>query len=311
MIKRMKRLFAMAFLFGHLTSRIQIALFCALLQMILPPAVQAVQLVVREIAPIKIELPALEKHGQLPHSRVARGSRNIAAAWLSAPTDRYPHGVLGDRLESSTLMVKTSTGQMIETQLPRSRVFEDLQARLADIDGDGRDEIMVVESDIALGSAFAIYAVQERRLVRVTATPFIGQPNRWLNPLGAGDFDGDGQLDIALVATPHIGGTLRLYRYAVPELELFAEYKGVSTHAIGSTELSLGQIVGAHPRNWLLVPDQNRSTMLLLEWSPRGWEIKSRVALTGKIVSSLVLLGNNRWRLRLDNGKHIEIDLQG
>ena len=207
-------------------------------------------------------------------------------------------------------MVKTSTGQMIETQLPRSRVFEDLQARLADIDGDGRDEIMVVESDIALGSAFAIYAVQERRLVRVTATPFIGQPNRWLNPLGAGDFDGDGQLDIALVATPHIGGTLRLYRSRCPSWNYLPSTKESARMLLAAPNSVLDRS-SVHIQETVLVPDQNRSTMLLLEWSPRGWEIKSRVALTGKIVSSLVLLGNNRWRLRLDNGKHIEIDLQG
>lgn len=306
----MKYPFAMALLFRRLTSRPVIALFCALLQVVLLPAVQAAQLVVREIAEIKIEMPVLEKHDQLPHSRVTRGSKNIAAAWLSAPTDRYPHGVLGDLLESSTLMVETSDARMLQAQLPRTRVFEDLRARLADIDGDGRDEILIVESDMALGSALAVYAVQDRRLVRVTATPFIGQPNRWLNPLGAGDFNGDGQLDIALVATPHIGGTLRLYEYAVPELKLFAEYKGVSTHSIGSTELGLGQVVSAHPRDWLLVPDQTRSTLLLLEWSMSGWQIKSRVALTGKITSSLVPSGDNRWHLRLDDGKHIEIDLQ-
>jgi len=60
-------------------------------------------------------------------------------------------------------------------------------------------------------------------------------PNRWLNPLGVGDFDGDGRLDIALVATPHIGGRLRLYRYQPGRLTLFAERSGVSTHRIGST----------------------------------------------------------------------------
>lgn len=306
----MKHPFVTALLFRRLTSWPQIALVCALLQIILLPAVQAVQLVVREVAPIQIELPTLEKQDQLPHSRVTRGSRNITAAWLSAPTDRYPHGVLGDGLESSTLMVETSTGRMLQTQLPNTRVFEDLQARLADIDGDERDEILVVESDMALGSALAVYAVQDRRLVRVTATPFIGHPNRWLNPLGVGDFDGNGELDIALVATPHIGGILRLYEYGVPELKLFAEYKGVSTHEIGSTELGFGQVVSAHPRDWLLVPDQTLSTMLLLEWTPDGWQIKSRVALTARIASSLVPSGDNRWRLRLDNGKHIEIDLQ-
>jgi hypothetical protein len=62
-----------------------------------------------------VEAPAIveatqERPDQLPHSRVAHGHKDIKAAWLSHPTDRYPHGVLGDALEASRLVVETRSG---------------------------------------------------------------------------------------------------------------------------------------------------------------------------------------------------------
>lgn len=270
----------------------------------------AAQLTVREAAPVPIEAPPAALPDQLPHSWVMHGSRDIAKAWLAGSTDRYPHGVLGDRLEASTLVIETRAGKQIKTELPATRVFEDLQARIVDLDGDGRDEILVVESDAERGAALAVYAVRDGRLSRIAATPFIGQANRWLNPLGTGDFKGNGRQDIALVATPHIGGILRLYQYTPPELTVFAERRGVSTHAIGSTELGLAQVVKARPRDWLLVPVQTLRVMLLLEWSPDGWRTVSRIDLPDVIASSLVPSGTDRWHLRLGNGKHVQITLQ-
>ena len=261
----------------------------------------------RQINPPPRPAPAAQRPDQLPHSRVARGAADIAAAWLAGPTARYPHGVLGDRIEAARLVVDTHTGQRIHIELPPTRVFEDLEPRIVDLDGDGREEILVVESDAALGAALAVYGIVDGQLARIAATPFIGQANRWLNPLGTGDFSGDGRIDIALVATPHIGGILRLYRYAPPRLELFAEYRGVSTHAIGSTELGLGQVVAAQPRQRLLAPDQRQRTLLLLEWTLDGWERIQAIPLPGRIVSSLVPSGDGRWRFGIDDGRHFEI----
>ena len=247
--------------------------------------------------------------GQLPHSRVARGSRDIVVAWLADPTDRYQHDVLGDDLEATKLMVETSTGKRLQVDLPPTRVFEDLQPRIVDIDGDGREEIIVVESDRFLGASLAVYGIVDDRLARIAATAFLGRPYRWLNPLGVGDFNGDGKLDVALVATPHIGGILRLYRFKIGKLSLFAEYPGVSTHQMGSTELGLGRVVANRPRDQLLVPTQTRKAMMLLEWSPDGLQVVARVELPGRLASSLTPTDDGKWRFHVEDGRHFAVQI--
>ena len=185
-------------------------------------------------------------------------------------------------------MAETAEGQRVHVELPVNRVFEDVEPRLADVNGDKTDELLVVETDVQLGASLAVYGIVEGRLVQIAATPFIGKPNRWLNPLGVGDFDGDGNADVALVATPHIGGVLRLYRLTGATLSLFAEYSGVSTHRLGSTELGLGRVISATPRDRFLVPNQARRALMLLEWTGRGWQELARASLPGELNSSLI-----------------------
>jgi len=269
----------------------------------------AAELKVRSIGPTPTVASASEKPDQLPLSRVARGNRDIAVAWLAGPTDRYRHGVLGDDLEATRLVVETRSGKRLQVDLPLKRVFEDLEPRLADVDGDSRDEIIVVESDTELGASLALYGIVDGQLKRIAATPFLGQPYRWLNPLGAGDFDGNGKFDIALVATPHIGGKLRLYRFKDSNLSLFAEYPGVSTHQLGSTELGLGHVVSASPRDQLLVPDQARRVLMLLEWSPNQWQVVARTLLPTRLGSSLVPTDDGGWRFYLEDGRHFEVHI--
>lgn len=178
--------------------------------------------------------------------------------------------------------------------------------RLADLDHDGQDEIIVVESDINEGAALAVYGLVENRIILRARTPFIGHAYRWLNPVGAGDFDGDGKLEVAIVVTPHIGGVLRLYRYSSSALTLYAELNGVSTHRMGSTELSLGQIVPGQACDRLLVPDQAQRSLLLIEWTPEGLREIARAPLPAQLQSSLSPAGDHRWRFELDNGRHYE-----
>ena len=170
------------------------------------------------------------------HAGGAAASDMIHAAHFDAPTDRYAHAVLGDDIEYGAIVLTLAGGAERRFVLPERLVFEDLAPRLVDLDGDGRPEVIVVESDRDLGARLAVYGSDGR----ITATPHIGARFRWLAPLGAADLDGDGAVEIAYVDRPHLARTLRVRRYAQGALEPVASFEGVTNHRIGETDIAGG-----------------------------------------------------------------------
>ena len=162
----------------------------------------------------------------------------IVEATYSEPTTRYAHGVLGDAVEWGTLDMRGADGRLFRIVLPETRVFEDVAPRLADVDGDGEAEVIVVESDQSMGARLAIYDTEGL----VSATDFIGTPNRWLAPVGVGaaDLDGDGLVELAYVDRPHLAMTLRIFRFAPGALIPLADLPGVTNHRIGETDIAGG-----------------------------------------------------------------------
>ncbi len=161
----------------------------------------------------------------------------VVEAKLIQPTDRYSHGVLGDALEWGGLRLTVDTCPpcadrrltVLTITLPPSRVFEDIIARVADVTSDGLAEVVVVETDLKRGASLAVYDAYGRRI----ATPFIGQPNRWLAPAGIADFDGDGQVEIAYVDRPHLLADLVLVRLEGDRLVETLRLPDLTNHRIG------------------------------------------------------------------------------
>lgn len=174
----------------------------------------------------------------------AQDRQVILDAELIEPTTRYAHGVLGDAVEWGALRIRTSAcpecgdpSETHEIRLPQSSVFEDIAARIVDADGDGLPEILVVESSLEFGARLALYT--EAGLM--AATPWIGRPNRWLAPVGAGDMDGDGRVELAYVDRPHLARTLRVWRLEDGALREVAEpMANVSNHRIGEDFITGG-----------------------------------------------------------------------
>jgi len=244
---------------------------------------------------------------QIPQSRIAMGKGIIARAYLSSPTRRYDHGILGDDIEAASLTLVLKDGRELEYGLPESRVFEDLEPRLLDLDAKGSDEVVVVESDLELGASIAVYGLNDDRIVKITSTPFIGHTHRWLNPVGAGDFNGDSVMDLALVSTPHIGGVLKLCSYTPPALICYAKMSGVSTHSIGSTSLGMGRVVKGDVKDLVLAPNQEHDELLLLEWVDGEITVVERASLPSRITSELRPVGFNRWTFGLENGDWYQV----
>ncbi len=190
----------------------------------------------------------------------------IVEAWYGNPTTRYDHGILGDRIEGGSLIVVDDSGLCNTITLDPGHVFEDITLRIADIDGHGRNDVVVIRSGLATGAAIAIYSVPGSALVERASIPPIGLTHRWLNVAGIADFNGDGALDIAIVKTPHIGGRLDIWTMRGGRLMLLAAAKGFSNHVIGSTELGLAAVADANRDGLadLALPADDRSTLRIV-----------------------------------------------
>lgn len=153
---------------------------------------------------------------------------DVAAARYDAPTTRYAHGVLGDAVEWGALVLTLSDARQLRITLPEARVFEDLAPRVIDL-GNGQRAAMVVESHRDTGARLALYGGAGL----IAATPHIGQTHRWLAPIGAGDLDGDGRVEIAYIDRPHLAKRLRVWRFDAGALSHVADHDGLSNHRIG------------------------------------------------------------------------------
>lgn len=240
----------------------------------------------------------------LPDAVISRGTRDIRRAWLSDPVRRYDHGVLGDNIEAGSLSVETADGAQLSFKLPKNEVFEDRYARIADLDGDRRDEVVVVNSHVDLGAALAVFGLRGGKLVRLARTPFIGRSHRWLNPAGIGDFDNDmsNGNEVAIVVTPHIGGTLQFWSYADRTLSLNASRYGFSNHAIGSRIQKMSVVLPAKFGARLVLPDASRRTLVEVTLRAGKVEITRSLQLPGQIATEIVRLDGSDGNMRLGFG---------
>lgn len=197
----------------------------------------------------------------------------VVAAHYAEPTARYPHGALGDEIEWGAMILETRGCATCEPasnsrrviRLPPERVFEDTAPRLADVNGDGAPEAIVVESDDRLGARLAVYDAGGL----VAATPFIGRRFRWLAPVGAADLDDDGRVEIAYVDRPHLARTLRVWRLEDGALVELAALGGVTNHRFGAPRIEGGiRRCGGVPE--MIVADPGWTRLLAVRFDGAG-----------------------------------------
>ncbi len=185
----------------------------------------------------------------------------MASAHYTAPVDRYGHFALGQPHEYARLTVTTDSGRRVELQLPDNEVFEDLKPRLVKLAAGDPLEVLAIVSRREDGSRLVMIRLSGGALEVSAQSPAIGTPNRWLNPVGIGDLDGDGRAEVVVVTTPHISGTLRIYRRDREDLVEIAALSGFSNHVYGTPELGLSTLVFSGGRMLLVVPDALRQSL--------------------------------------------------
>ncbi len=203
---------------------------------------------------------------RLKGTEPVRGTSTIAAAWFSEPSTRYRHMPFGGDQHPTAITVSTKDQRLLKLQLPKDSVFEDRTPRLIDLDGDGQEEIVVVRAYERAGAALAVIAIRGNELRIIAETPPIGTPFRWLNPAGFADFDGDGRIDLALVATPHLQGELQIWTLRGETLEQIASTGDVSNHVFGSMhqKLAVTADFNGDGRADIAIPSKDRFTLRFL-----------------------------------------------
>lgn len=234
----------------------------------------------------------------LPDARVTLadldGDGAPEAVVLSDPTERYPHGILGDRVEATgvTVIGLSANGLSLRARYRLSvpAVFEDLVPLLAPIEAEGRPAILVARSSPEQGAAVVALGWKEGALVSVAESPPAGQPDRWTHLLGAADISGGGAPEVIAVRTPHIGGVLTAYRRRGPALVAVAQTAGYSSHAIGSRNQDQGLLadLDGNGRPEVVLPRQAREAIVGLELSAGRFSERWSVALRSPLQSNLL-----------------------
>lgn len=230
----------------------------------------------------------------IPDARLTISNQHIREAWLTRPNQRYDHAILGDNIEAGGLAVITANKRRLEILLPDNSVFEDRMARMVDLDGDGKNEIVVVRTYIDRGAAIAIYAVDNQEIVELAQSKAIGLSHRWLNPVAAADFDGDGKVELAWVETPHIGGTLIIARLigsgSKRQLKIIAKLRGFSNHTIGSRLLLQGVTFdwNGDGVNDIILPGARRQTIKVVSLVSGTLKVIDEMKIDGQIASPLI-----------------------
>lgn len=218
-----------------------------------------------------------------PDARLVMNKVGQIALYANSTDQRYVHGIMGDNFEGSTLIVldvKDSEIRVLaRVDLPGEDVYEGIAPMWADLDGDGTEDLVTTVSNGTFGAKLRAYMWDGSKIKQEIDGPAIGQGNRWRHQLTAGAFGPNGEIEIADVLTPHIGGTLEFYRLENSSLNIVEKFPSVTTHVIGSRNLdqtASGDFNG-DGRPEVLVMNMGRNQIISVQHNADGAEEQWRV----------------------------------
>jgi len=220
----------------------------------------------------------------LPDARILMDEKGRLLV-LNQPTDRYAHGVLGDDLEASGVaIIETSPEfRVVETvTIDEPDVIEGISPIWTDMNNDGKRDIILTLSISQSGARIVAFSEDG---VLLAETPSIGNGYRWRHQIAVAQFEANKPPLLVSVRTPHIGGIVEFFQYENGKLDSVMEFKGFSTHSIGSRNLDSG-IAGDFNNDGvveLLVPDQSHENLGIISIN----DVIATLPLNGTLTSNL------------------------
>jgi len=240
----------------------------------------------------------------LPDARIL-SDEDGRLLFLSAPTERYSHGVLGDSLEATTITLVDTTSDpygIHVIQIDKRDVIEGIAPMWVDLDGDGSREIIVTQSNADIGARIVVYG--EDGSLFASGEP-IGQGFRWRHQLAVSQFIEDGPQEIAVIRTPHIGGVIEIYALEGDRLEIKSWLDGFSSHQIGSRNLdsALAADFNGDERIEIILPDQSQTALAGIQTMDDGLKVVWEAPIGGKLSTNLAAVSFPDGRLALGVGQ--------
>lgn len=179
-------------------------------------------------------------------------------AFMSDPSNRYRHAVLGDDLEGITVTVVHNTLEPLASfTLTDPFVFE--QRRVIPFKLENKQGLLATRSSDRSGAGVILLSLEEGALVVSAESASIGTGFRWLNLFAAKDGFA------YAVRTPHIGGAFQRYSLADASLSIEPFHLGVTNHVIGARNLDLGVILpSSNDTDYFALPSQSLRTVELI-----------------------------------------------
>jgi hypothetical protein len=226
--------------------------------------------------------------GALPDARILRDEADRLLL-LTGPTTRYPHGALGDEVEAAAVtLVETAPEPRIARIIsaPGEAVIEGIAPIWADLTGDGARKIVVTLSDADQGARLAVF---DESGVQVAGGPAVGQGFRWRHQIAVAPFGPSGEVELADVLTPHIGGTVEFFRLNGGALALAAGVPGYTSHVIHTRnlDLSLAGDFDGDGAVELLVLNPSRTELTAIARTERGAAAEWTLPLGGELATNL------------------------
>lgn len=220
---------------------------------------------------------------------------------LTGSTQRYPHGVLGDDIEATTISIRDVDGSLQQASVDDGEVIEGLTPMLADLDLDGVVEIIVTVSTADAGARVVVFDLEGRR---IASSEPIGRGFRWLHQVAVGPLAADGKPNVVVVRTPHIGGIVQAFELNGARLDLVAESSGFSSHRLGSPNLDMALLadVDADAVAEVIVPHQDRRSLAVLARRGDRFVPTRTLPLDGELATNVAAAVGSDGALRLAIG---------
>lgn len=243
----------------------------------------------------------------LPDARFVQ-SPGGTLAFLSAPTERYDHGVLGDAIEADSMTLLHPGEQedfKAETVFPASGgVFEQISPLWFEMLGVNGELVAVTESTPELATRVSVYSLDGSL---VAAGPFIGEPYKWRHLISAGPFGPNGEIELVDTLTPHMGGTIEFYKPDLDNgsLNIVATQTDYTSHRIYTRNMDTARAgdLDGDDRWELLVPNDTYTELGAIRRTQDGSEVAWTLPADGTIVTNLASATNSEGRAQIGAGR--------